>query len=153
MNQKNLQSLTILKIFNEFKAKAKESNFIFPRHRSNSGLLNGLTIELKCFNLLIPLNQACHAFFAQLDFSICRPRLVREDTILLIVFWFLDRLFIWSIYKLSQSKPAPGVNFINTKGLCLTFMKFHKPLLAFKMPNCGVLNVKKVFKIPIFWHF
>ena len=67
MNQKNLQFLTILKIFNEFKAKAKESNFIFPRHRSNSGSLNGLTIELKFtpINLLIPLNQTCPTYGRQ----------------------------------------------------------------------------------------
>ena len=32
---------------------------------------------------------------------------------------------------------------MNTIGLRLTLMKFHKPLLAFKMPKCGVLNVKK----------
>ena len=59
---------------------------------------------------------------------------------------------------------APGVHFINTKRRrfkgqnmafkrqkwCLTFSKFHKTILAFKMPKCsvfitniGVLNAKK----------
>ena len=49
------------------------------------------------------------------------------------------------------NQVRPGVNFIKTKGRCLkcqivtfncpklhlTFRKFHKTLLAFKMPKCG----------------
>ena len=36
----------------------------------------------------------------------------------------------------------------------LTFIKFHKTLLSFKMPKCGILNAKKeAFKMRIFQHF
>ena len=53
--------------------------------------------------------------------------------------------------RLSFMKQTPGVNFINAKlwhlkckimtfkcqNWCLTFMKFHKTVLAFKRQNCG----------------
>ena len=123
MNQKSQQFLTILEIFYEFKAKAKESNF--PRHLYNNGSLNGLTTELKCINLLIPLSQACltkcgHPFVCTVGLF----RLVHKVIILLIVFWFLHLLFhlntllkmlFWSFYKV-KSKQAWS------RGL--TYMKF-----------------------------